>query len=169
MNMSQLIQPVPSYLIFKYICFHWALRWLALYLIFVSFFCFFFFLAVLSLHCGTQAFSSCGVGLACCSACALEHSGSLIVCGLRGSAACGFLVPQPGIEALSRWLEGGFLTSGPPGKSLYSFFRINCRVGLVRPNNLHTANACGTHYSISLPKNGAHLQSCLWCLKRPVS
>ena len=132
---------------------------------------FFFFLAVFSLHCGTQAFSSCGMGLACCSACALEHSGFLIVvCGLRGSAACGILVPQPGIEALSQWLEGGFLTSGPPGKSLYSFFRINCRVGLVvRPNNLHTANACGTHYLISLPKNTAHLQSCLWCLKIPVS
>ena len=132
---------------------------------------FFFFLAVVGLHCGTQAFSSCGMGLACCSACALEHSGFLIVvCGLRGSAACGILVPQPGIEALSHWLEGGFLTSGPPGKSLYSFFRINCRVGLVvRPNNLHIANACGTHYLISLPKNTAHLQSCLWCLKIPVS
>ena len=160
MNMSQLIQPVPSYLIFKYICFRWALRWLALYLIFV-FLLFFFFGCVQSL-CGTQAFSSCGVGLACCSTCALEHSSSqIVVCGLRGSAACGILVPQPGIEALFHSLERGFLTSGFPGKSLYSFFRINGRVGLVRPNNLHTANACDAHYLISLLKNGAHLQSCL--------
>ena len=123
---------------------------------------FFFFFGCVQSLCGTQAFSSCGVGLACCSTCALEHSSSrIVVYGLRGSAACGILVPQPGIEALFHSLERGFLTSGPPGKSLYSFFRINGRVGLVRPNNLHTANACDAHYLISLLKNGAHLQSCL--------
>ena len=32
--------------------------------------------------------------------------------------ACGILVPQPGIEPASPALEGRFLTTGPPGKSL---------------------------------------------------
>ena len=46
-----------------------------------------FFLAVPSLRCGTQAFSSCGMGVACCSACALKYSGSPI-------AVCGLVAPQ---------------------------------------------------------------------------
>ena len=33
--------------------------------------------------------------------------------------ACGILVPCPGTEPMSPALEGGFLTTGPPGKSLY--------------------------------------------------
>ena len=33
-------------------------------------------------------------------------------------AACGILVPQPGIETVSPALEGSFLTTGSPGKSL---------------------------------------------------
>ena len=37
--------------------------------------------------------------------------------GLSCSAACGILVPQPGIEPASPGLQGGFLTTGPPGKS----------------------------------------------------
>ena len=32
-------------------------------------------------------------------------------------AACGILVPWPGIEPASFAMEGGFLTTGPPGKS----------------------------------------------------
>ena len=32
--------------------------------------------------------------------------------------ACGSLVPRPGIKPLSPALEGGFATTGPPGKSL---------------------------------------------------
>ena len=31
--------------------------------------------------------------------------------------ACGILVPRPGIEPSSLTLAGGFLTTGPPGKS----------------------------------------------------
>ena len=34
------------------------------------------------------------------------------------SAACGILVPEPGIEPMSPALASGFLTTGPPGKSL---------------------------------------------------
>ena len=36
--------------------------------------------------------------------------------GLNCSAACGILVPPPGIEPESPALQGGFLTTGPPGK-----------------------------------------------------
>ena len=38
-------------------------------------------------------------------------------CGLSCPVACGILVPRPGIEPASPALEGGFLTTGPPGKS----------------------------------------------------
>ena len=37
--------------------------------------------------------------------------------GLNCPTECGILVPQPGIEPMSPALEGGFLTTGPPGKS----------------------------------------------------
>ena len=43
---------------------------------------------------------------------------SLVVLGLSGPAGCGVLVPGSGIEPQSPALEGGFLTAGPPGKSL---------------------------------------------------
>ena len=48
--------------------------------------------------------------------------------GLSCPAACGILVPRPGIEPASPALAGGFLTTGPPGKSperiliIYSFW-----------------------------------------------
>ena len=35
-------------------------------------------------------------------------------------AACGILVPGLGIEPVSPVLAGGFLTTGPPGKSQWS-------------------------------------------------
>ena len=34
----------------------------------------------------------------------------------------GMLAPQPGIEPASPALEGGFLTTGPPGKNQRMFF-----------------------------------------------
>ena len=37
--------------------------------------------------------------------------------GLGFSVAYGILVPQPGVEPVSPALEGGFLTTGPQGKS----------------------------------------------------
>ena len=43
--------------------------------------------------------------------------------GLSCSVACGILVPGPGIEPTSPALEGGFLTTGPPGKFLL-FFKL---------------------------------------------
>ena len=33
-------------------------------------------------------------------------------------AACGILVPQPGVEPTFPALEGGFFTTGPPERSL---------------------------------------------------
>ena len=41
----------------------------------------------------------------------------VVVCRLSCSAACGILVPRPGLEPVSPALESGFLTTGPPGKS----------------------------------------------------
>ena len=35
--------------------------------------------------------------------------------------ACGILVPRPGTELVSPALEGGILTTGPPGKSCNQF------------------------------------------------
>ena len=56
-------------------------------------------------------FSSCGMW-------ALEHVGSVVAAHrLSCPTACGILVPPPGIEPASPALEGGFLTTGPPGKS----------------------------------------------------
>ena len=56
--------------------------------------------------------SSCGV-----QAQYLRQTGSLVaVLGLSCPAACGILVPRQGIEPMSPALEGGFLTTGPPGK-----------------------------------------------------
>ena len=42
--------------------------------------------------------------------------------GLSYPVACGIPLPQPGIELASPALGGGFLTTGPSGKSLISFF-----------------------------------------------
>ena len=80
----------------------------------------------------TQAFSSCGEqGSSSCSwpSPLLLWSVDSRACGLRQSwcrlscpMACGILVPGPGIKPLTLALAGGFLTTGPPGKSLYQIF-----------------------------------------------
>ena len=66
-------------------------------------------------------------GLCSCARCALQlwHKGSVVAAhGLSCPAACGILVPRPGIEPVSPALEGGFLNTGPPGKSqLCTFLR----------------------------------------------
>ena len=49
-----------------------------------------------------------------------EHVASVVVAhGLSYSAACGVLVPQPGMELLPPALQSRFLTPGPSGKSLH--------------------------------------------------
>ena len=59
-----------------------------------------------SVVCGTRALS-------------LRHANSVVVAhGLSCPAACGILVPRPGISPMSPALEGRLFTTGPPGKSL---------------------------------------------------
>ena len=47
--------------------------------------------------------------------------------GLSCPAARGILVPAPGMEPASPELEGGFLTTGPPGKSPTLTFELTPR------------------------------------------
>ena len=56
----------------------------------------------------------------------LQHTGSFVATrGLSCPAACGILVPRPGIEPTSPTLEGGFLTTGSPGKSPWFFLNFD--------------------------------------------
>ena len=56
----------------------------------------------------------------------VAHGLSLVVVHrLSCPKACGILVPQPGMEPASSALEGGFLTTGLPGKSFYNTFRLH--------------------------------------------
>ena len=53
----------------------------------------------------------------------LQSAGPVVVAHrLSCPAACGTLVPQPGLEPVYPALAGRFLTTGPPGKSLWSVF-----------------------------------------------
>jgi len=63
-------------------------------------------------------------GLSCCGTWVLERAGGSIVSvhGLSCPKTCGILVPHPGIEPMSLALEGGFYTTGPPGKSQFMVF-----------------------------------------------
>ena len=95
-------------------------------------------MAALGLSCSTQHLLLCRTGfclvvargLSSCGAQAPEHTGSVVaVHGLSSCRVqaqlphtCGILVLRPGIEATSPALEGGFSTTGPPGKSLFPFF-----------------------------------------------
>ena len=78
--------------------------------------------------CGVQVFLSlvvaCGLqsmrALQFCGtwALSLRRESSVVVArGPSCPAACGILVPRPGIEPAPPALEGGFFTTGPPGKS----------------------------------------------------
>ena len=60
----------------------------------------------------------CGL-LSCCNLWVLGHEGPVVVAhGLRVPMACGTFVPQSGMEPMSPALEGRFLTTGAPGRSL---------------------------------------------------
>ena len=80
-----------------------------------------------TLRCCTQAFSSYNErdscvarashcrGFSFCRAWTLGHVNSeAAACRLNCSAACGILVPGPGIEPMSLALAGRFLTTEPP-------------------------------------------------------
>ena len=90
-------------------------------------------MAALGLHCSGRAFSSCceqgllsgcGAGAPHCGGLSSWTTGSrvyLISCCCTGAQAelpCSMWdLPEPGIEAVSTALAGGFLATGPPGKS----------------------------------------------------
>ena len=62
--------------------------------------------------------------------------GSVVaVSGLSHSTVCGILVTQPEMEPISLALQGGFLTTGTPGKSqdgaFFFFFFFNIPVYFV--------------------------------------
>ena len=58
-------------------------------------------------------------GLTSCGAWALELVDSVAVAGELGCpVACGILVPGPGVKPVTPALQGGFLTTGLPGKYL---------------------------------------------------
>ena len=63
-------------------------------------------------------------GFSCCRAWALDCEGSVLVVSVV--VVCGILVPGPGIELVTPALAGGFLTTGPSGKSLEAFIYISC-------------------------------------------
>ena len=50
-----------------------------------------------------------------------------------GHEACGILAPWPGIEPAPPALEGEVLTTGPPGKSLYSAFKTHLSLATLLP------------------------------------
>ena len=51
----------------------------------------------------------------------------LSTCDTRAQLPCGMWhPPRPGIEPVSLELAGGFLTTGPPGKSFFFFFNCCC-------------------------------------------
>ena len=75
--------------------------------LFIYFYFILFILALLGLCCGRQAFSSCGA------------------CRLSCPVACGILASGSGIKRESPALQGRFLTTGPPEKSLRLSFKMN--------------------------------------------
>ena len=80
----------------------------------------------------------------------MQGAGSAAVApGLSFPMACGILVPQPGIEPASPTLEGGFLTTGPTGKSLIvslamPFFPVSVQSCWPPSSLLRHRNRCST-------------------------
>ena len=75
---------------------------------------FFIYSAVLGL--------SCGVWALCCFSQVVTRGLSSCSTWFTCSRACGILVPWPRIKPMSPALEGEFLPTGPPGRSLNIFY-----------------------------------------------
>ena len=76
---------------------------------------FYLFTGHIRSHCNTESFIA---------LCGLQNAYGLSSCSVRGSLvmACGVLAPRAGLEPEFPASEGGFLTTGPPGKSPISYF-----------------------------------------------
>ena len=69
-----------------------------------------------------QSMSSRHAGFSSCDLRALEHR--LSSCGSRALLLRSMqYLPRPGIESVSPALAGGFLTTAPPGKTPYIFYK----------------------------------------------
>ena len=78
------------------------------------------FIAAQALRCGAGSSLWHGL-LSSCGTQAPGHVGSVVAAvGLSCPMVCWILVPRPGLEPVSPEMEGGFFTTGPPGKSLSS-------------------------------------------------
>ena len=75
-----------------------------------------------------------GLGL-CCSA----QPSLVLSLGISCPAACGILVPWPGIEPVSPELKGKFLTTVPPGKSPAIIYKL-CDSHFFKPWFSHLQN-----------------------------
>ena len=66
------------------------------------------------------------------------------LCGVlvaaRGPLACGTFIPEPGIKPTSPALEDGFLTTGPPGKSLSVLIFKQQQAALSLVNGIRNRN-----------------------------
>ena len=93
---------------------------------------------------------ACGF-LSSCGMRAPEHTGSVVAaCRLSCPTACGILVPRPGIEPASPALEGGFLTTGPPGKSPHPHFIIDFALEVhIETNDIHKCIHLFIHLGIN--------------------
>ena len=61
----------------------------------------------------------------------LIYSVCLAASCLSCGKACGVLVPQPGTEPVLPALQGGFFTTGLPGKSQYFTFTMHCSIAIL--------------------------------------
>ena len=99
----------------------------------------------------------------------LRRSGFSLIVARRLScpAACGILVAQPGLEPASPALEGGFLTTAPPGESpilIFIFIFIIC--SCVFPINTLRARTRVYSSMYSLKQLIRYLPSILYMLNK---
>ena len=100
---------------------------LSTFLFFILYNFFFFFnLVALDLSCGMQCLC-----VLCGNLVAMHrlsgHGASYAAHRLLCSMVCRIMIPRPGIEPVSPVLQGEYLTTGPPRKSLHSsFLKVAC-------------------------------------------